>query len=84
MLGGAIDYEFTNCRVGNYVIVCANTKEDSLKRPFWVGQICDNAPDKNKLKVHWLLLGTSWRRRYVTDKLHESGFASREKVLCFS
>jgi hypothetical protein len=68
--GGSIDYEFTNCRVGDYVIVCANTKEDSLKRPFWVGQICDNAPDKNKLKVHWLLPPTT--QTIITPKSGKS------------
>ena len=57
--GGAISGDISTGTVGDYVIVCANLEKDSLKRPFWVGQIVENDPAQKRLKVKWLLPPTT-------------------------
>jgi hypothetical protein len=57
--GGPINTDLSLTNIGDYVIVAPNLSADSLKRPFWVGQVCKNSKTQNKLQVHWLLPPTS-------------------------
>ena len=53
--GGVINTTMELANIGDYVIVRPNQRQDSLKRPFWGGQITKNYIKKAELRVHWLL-----------------------------
>ena len=61
--GGLINKDMALVNVGDYVIVQPNQSCDSLKRPFWVAQVCENLFAQKKLRVHWLLPPTKQRLR---------------------
>jgi hypothetical protein len=61
--GGKINEDMALANIGDYVIVASNLPSDSLKRPFWVGQITQNYTSRQKLRVHWLLPPTTHSSR---------------------